>query len=151
MPIATGTVLPPANYSHFPSLGGVCGGTVGRGRGGRGLGPHCSSSCRPRTRAHRSRSRGHEPSITTPVVEKAASWAEIWCSSKDKAWSPRALNFFKPVLKNVVKIAICPPEEMAKAAAHWDRVLMGYFVGLIPFVPALARYFKQLWRTKGDM
>ena len=27
---------PPLNDSHFPNLGGVCGGTVGRGRGGRG-------------------------------------------------------------------------------------------------------------------
>ena len=28
---------------------------------------------------------------------------------------------------------------------------MGYFVDLKPYVPALARYFKQLWRTKGDL
>ena len=46
---------------------------------------------------------------------------------------------------------MCPLEEVAKAAKNWDRVLMGYFVGLKPYVSALARYFKKLWMVKGDL
>lgn len=41
--------------------------------------------------------------------------------------------------------------EVAKAAANWERVLMRYFVGLRPYVPALARYFKKLLMLKGDL
>ena len=42
-------------------------------------------------------------------------------------------------------------KEIAKAAANWDRVLMGYFVGLKPYVPALAGHFMHLWMIKGDL
>ena len=50
-----------------------------------------------------------------------------------------------------VKVTVCPPEEVTKAAANWDRVLMGYFVGLKPYVLALAIYLKRLWLIKGDL
>lgn len=46
---------------------------------------------------------------------------------------------------------MCPPEEVAKAAKNWNRVLLRYFVGLKPYVPALASYFKQLCMVKGEL
>ena len=48
-------------------------------------------------------------------------------------------------------MAVCLPEEVVSAAKNWERVLMGYFVGLKPYVPALARYFKTLWLVKGEL
>lgn len=68
-----------------------------------------------------------------------------------KSWSPRALQYYAPELKDGVRVAICPKEEVANAAANWDRVLMGYFIGLKPYVPALAAYFKKIWFVKGDL
>ena len=142
---------PPLNDNHFPRLGGGRGGTGSHGQGDRRQRSHRSRSRRPETRTHRSRSRVHKPPTSASVAEKPATWAERCTTSKTKEWSPRALSFFELAIKNGVKIAVCPPEEMAKAMAYWDRVLMGYFVGLKPFVPMLARYFKQLWRTKGGI
>ena len=61
------------------------------------------------------------------------------------------LDSLSPVVKDSVKVAMCPPEEVASAAKNWEKVLIGYFVGLKPYVPALARYFKGLWMVKGEL
>ena len=110
----------------------------------RGGGGHGSR----RSRSHPRRAPIKVP-LVDPVAVQLASWAER-CSSS-KAWSPRALSFFEPAVKVGVKVAACPPEEVASAAKNWEKVLMGYFVGLKPYVPALARYFKGLWMVKGEL
>ena len=83
------------------------------------------------------------------MASQPVSWAER-CSAS-KTWSPRALSYFTPVVKDGRKVAICLPEEVAQAAAIWEKVLMGYFVGLKPYVPALAGYFKKVWMIKGTL
>ena len=83
------------------------------------------------------------------MASQLVSWAER-CSAS-KAWSPQTLSYFTPVVKDRRKVAICPPEEVVKAAAYWEKVLLGYFVGLKPYVPALAGYFKKLWMIRGSL
>lgn len=46
---------------------------------------------------------------------------------------------------------MCPPKEVANAAKNWEKVLMGYFMGLKPYVTAFAKYFKSLWMVKGEL
>ena len=53
--------------------------------------------------------------------------------------------FFTPVIKDGVKVAVCSKEEVNKTAASWERVLIGYFIGLRPYIPTLAAYFKKIW------
>ena len=48
-------------------------------------------------------------------------------------------------------MVVCLPEEVVSAAKNWECLLMGYFVGLKPYVLALARYFKNLWMVKGEL
>ena len=55
------------------------------------------------------------------------------------------------MIKDGVKVAVCPKEEVDKTAASWERVLMGYIIGLCPYIPALVAYFKKIWLVKGDL
>ena len=50
-----------------------------------------------------------------------------------------------------MKVVVCPQEQVARAAANWYCVLMGYFIRLRPFVPALTNYFKKIWMVKGEL
>lgn len=142
----------PLDERHFPNLEGGHGNIVSRGRGGCGkrfAHQHRLRSRKHEARSHSRRAPGNRTSTTVLVAEQPASWAKR-CSIS-KAWSPCALTYFAPVIKDGVKVVVCPPEEVAKAATNWERVLMGYFVGFKPYVPALARYFKRLWMIKGDL
>ena len=134
---------PPLTDRHFLSLGGGCGGAATRGRAGRWNRGH-QSRCRRLDGFHPRRDNSKPSATTVPVADQPTSWADRCSSTKVKAWSPRALTYFAPTLKNGIKVAVCPLAEVAKAAANWDRVLMGYFLGLKPYVLALARYLKLI-------
>ena len=92
-----------------------------------------------------------ESRLPAPVAEKPAAWVEQCSSSSSKQWSPRALTFYEPTLKDGAKVVVCLSEEVAHVAKNWDNVLMGYFISLKPYVPALAKFFKHLWMVKGEL
>ena len=144
-----GDFLPPLLHSAPTDGNGGCGsGTQGsHGRGGRG-----SQLGGRRARSH---SRGPQVpppqarATPPPVAEQATTWAAR-CSGS-RAWSPRTLQYFAPELRDGVKVVVCPQEEITKAAANWDGILMDYFIGLQPYIPTLANYFKKIWLIKGEL
>ena len=61
------------------------------------------------------------------------------------------MQYFALELSDGVKVAVCPQEAVEKATANWDRVLMGYFIGLRLYILVLANYFKKIWMIKGEL